>query len=192
MRIGWPRSSNPCSGHPGVSNPWNIQTFQSWKQGKGRTEIMDMQLFFDILDVISLSLPFWFFSSELLFPHWCQMTSGHKRKEVASVSVLPEANPPNGRNIQAGVTPLPPSNSTAPLFSHLVKRRASAKWLCAICEHIASDHSQSYSLGKYLCTYIKIVIPQTFYRTYDLIAAFYTMSIEMTKLQFFACFRNNV
>ena len=67
---------------------------------------MEMQLF----ETLSLSLfkhfvVDLFFSAKLLFPHWCQMTSGHKRKEVASVSVLPEAQPPNGRNIQAGVTP---------------------------------------------------------------------------------------
>ena len=52
------------------------------------------------------------FSAKLLFPRSCQMTSGHKRKEVASVSVLPEAEPPNGRNIQArghpSSPPLPP------------------------------------------------------------------------------------
>ena len=55
------------------------------------------------------------------------MTSGHKRKEVASVSVLSEACHLMAGIFKRGVTintPTPPLNS---LVSDLVKRRASAK-----------------------------------------------------------------
>ena len=69
------------------------------------------------------------FSAKLLFPRSCQMTSGHKRKEVASVSVLSEACHLMAGIFKRGVTitintQTPPLNS---LVSHLVKRRASAK-----------------------------------------------------------------
>ena len=59
------------------------------------------------------------------------MTSGHKRKEVASVSVLSEACHLMAGIFKRGVTINNPTPTLNSLVSHLVKRRASAKRLCA-------------------------------------------------------------
>ena len=110
----------------------DIPKLETWKRPN---EIMEMQ--FQTWSFISLSVsfvvdPFWFFGKACVSTAWCQMTSGHKRKEVASVSVLSEACHLMAGIFKRGVTintqTPPPLDS---LVSHLVKRRASAKRLCA-------------------------------------------------------------